>query len=81
MILESRLHTSLQAVSAMIRRNIITEKVKLLLTLYRPLPSPFFYLVKPKLLALPPKVSKNCTLRGPLVTTARIIKLARFNPI
>ena len=46
----------------LLRRAIITEKVKLLLTLYRPLPSPLFYLVKPKLLALPPlppKVSKN----------------------
>ena len=33
-------------------------------------PSPLFYLVKPKLLALPPKkVSKNCTLSGASVTT------------
>ena len=61
-----------------LRRVIITEEVKLLLTLYRPHPPPFFYLVKPKLLALPPlppKVSKNCTLSGALVTTVRLIEL------
>ena len=39
-----------------IRRVIITEKVKLLLTLYRPLPPP---LLKPKLLALPFKNLSN----------------------
>ena len=60
-----------------LRRVIITEKVKLLLTLYRPLP--LFYLVKLKLLVLPPsppKVSKNCTLSEALVATARLIGLA-----
>ena len=52
------------------------HKVKLLLTLYRPLPPPLFYLVKPKLLAfppLPPKVSKSCTLSGALALTVRLI--------
>ena len=42
-----------------IRRVIITEKVKLLLTLYRPLPHPLFLFVKPKLLALPPLPPKK----------------------
>ena len=58
----------------MIRRAIITEKIKLLLTLYGPPPSHLFYLVKPKLLALPPhpkKVSKNYTLIGASASTAR----------
>ena len=44
--------------SVPLRHAIITEKVKLLLTLYRPLP-PLFYLVKPKLLALPPLPPKK----------------------
>ena len=41
-----------------IRRVIINEKVKLLLTLYRPIPPPLFFLVKPKLLAPPPQKKK-----------------------
>ena len=65
-----------------LRREIITKKVKLLLTLYRPLPTPPFYLVKPKLLALPPsppKVSKNCTLSGALVTTVMFLVMVTGN--
>ena len=53
-------------------RHTIHYKIRLLLTLYRLHPPPFFYIVKPKLLALQPlpppkKVSKNCTLSGALV--------------
>ena len=62
-----------------LRRVIITEKVKLLLTLKRPLPPPLFYLVKFLALPpLPPKVSKNCTLSGALVTTVRLIDTTRL---
>ena len=38
----------------LLRRAINIKKVKFLLTLYGPLAPPTFYLVKPKLLALPP---------------------------
>ena len=51
---------------------IRVKKVKVLLIFYGPLP-PTFYLVKPKLLALPPpppKVSKNCILSGDLIMLA-----------
>ena len=58
-----------------IRRALITEKVKLLLTLYRPLPPPFL-LSKAKASCSSPlplkKVSKNCTLSGASVATARL---------
>ena len=53
-----------------LRSAIITEKVKLLLTLYSPLPPPFL-LSKAEASCsfspIPPKVSKNCTLSGALV--------------
>ena len=63
-----------------LRHAIITEKVKLLLTLYRPLPPPLFYFVKLKHLTLPPKkVSKNCTLSRALVLTACLIQHAQKN--
>ena len=68
----------IQAIIAMDihRRGIITEKVKLLRTLYRPLPPPFL-LSKAKAFcsSLPPqkKVSKNCTLIRALVATACLI--------
>ena len=58
-----------------LRRAINIKKVKVLRTLYGPLPLlPTFYFVKPKLLALPPppKVSKNCTLNGVLIFMACI---------
>ena len=42
-------------ITDLLRRNIITEKVKLLLTLYRPLPPPSFLLSKSKHLAHPSK--------------------------
>ena len=58
-----------------IRCVIITEKVKLLLTLHRHLPPPFL-LSKAEASCSSPspqKVSKNCTLSGALVVTARLI--------
>ena len=58
----------------LLRRVFITEKVKHLLTLYRPHPPPFL-LSKAK--GSPPhkKVRKNCTLSGALVATARLTYL------
>ena len=50
---------NIMLIDLFLRRVIITEKVKLLLTLYRPLPTPLFHLVKPKLLALPPLLPKS----------------------
>ena len=44
-----------------IRRAINIEKVKFLLTLYGPLP-PTFYLVKPKILGLPPLPPKSAKI-------------------
>ena len=64
-------------IDAFLRRNIITKKVKLLMTLYRPLPPPSFLLSKAKAScsSLPSpqkKVSKNCTLSRALVLMARL---------